>query len=93
MQNLTFEAPDYERFPALSLATEAVKLGETAPAILNAANEAAVGLFLEEKIRFSQIIPRVAEALRNVPITPARSVEDILTADRAARQFIRESLF
>ena len=88
LRDLTFESPDDDRFPALGLASLAAERGETAPAILNAANEAAVSLFLEDKIAFSQIIPLVERALGNLPLASARIIENVLEADRAAREFV-----
>ena len=92
MRELTFEAPDHSRFPAIALARQAFRAGGTAPAILNAANEAAVGAFLEGKLRFGQIIERVAEALGSISATEADTLEKITGADAAARRFVRESL-
>ena len=66
----------------------AAKRGGTAPAILSAANEAAVGLFLEEKIPFGKICECVAGALDSISITERPALEDILEADRAARVLI-----
>ena len=82
---LTFQPPDYEAFPCLALALEAAKLGGTATAVLNGANESAVGLFLEGRIPFGQIAERVAWALERVKGVPAPSLEEVLAADAAAR--------
>ncbi len=85
---LSFAPPDPEAFPCLALALDAAKAGGSATAILNGANEAAVGLFLEERIGFLDI-PRLVEvALREVPTVPSPSLEDILEADRAARRAV-----
>ena len=83
---LTFHAPDYEAFPCLSLALEAAKTGGTATAILNGANEAAVGLFLAGQISFGEIAKRVEQALSQVPLVQSPTLEDVLEADKAARQ-------
>ena len=83
---LTFHAPDYEAFPCLSLALEAAKTGGTATAILNGANEAAVGLFLAGQIPFGEIAKRVERALAQVPVVHSPTLEDVLEADKAARQ-------
>ena len=83
---LTFHAPDYETFPCLSLALEAARTGGTATAILNGANEAAVGLFLAGKIPFGHISKRVEHALAAVPAVQKPTLEDVLAADAAARQ-------
>jgi len=83
---LTFHAPDYEAFPCLSLALEAAKTGGTATAILNGANEAAVGLFLAGQISFGEIAKRVERALSQVPVVQSPALEDVLEADKEARQ-------
>ena len=82
---LTFHAPDYDAFPCLSLALEAAKTGGTTTAVLNGANEAAVGLFLAGKIPFGDIAKRVERALAGVPVVQAPTLEDVLAADMAAR--------
>ena len=82
---LTFHAPDYDAFPCLPLALEAAKTGGTATAVLNGANEAAVGLFLEEKISFGAIAERVERALAGVPQVQDPTLEEVLAADAAAR--------
>ena len=85
---LTFAQPDRETFPCLRLAEEAAQEGGTACAILNGANEEAVGLFLVEKIGFSDIPRLVAEARAAVTVARDPSLEDILAADRAARRAV-----
>ncbi|MEW7979729.1 MAG: 1-deoxy-D-xylulose-5-phosphate reductoisomerase [Candidatus Sedimenticola endophacoides] len=82
---LDFEPPDPRRFPCLSLASQAITAGGTAPALLNAANEVAVAAFLEERIGFDAI-PALIEAVLN-DLTPvaADSLETLLEADREAR--------
>ena len=82
---LTFCEPDYDAFPCLGLALGAARTGGTATAILNGANEAAVGLFLAGKIPFGEIARRVEHALAAVPVVPAHDLEAVLEADRAAR--------
>jgi 1-deoxy-D-xylulose-5-phosphate reductoisomerase len=82
---LTFEEPDFERFPCLRLAYEALKIGGTMPAVLNAANEISVQAFLDGKIRLSDIA-RINEAVMNEhePQTVS-SLEVVLKADEFAR--------
>jgi 1-deoxy-D-xylulose-5-phosphate reductoisomerase len=83
---LTFEKPSQERFPCLSFAYEALKAGGTMPAVLNAANEIAVEYFLHNKVRFLDI-PRIVEdtmAKHSIVISP--TLEDILDADKWARE-------
>jgi 1-deoxy-D-xylulose-5-phosphate reductoisomerase len=78
---LTFEPPDFERFPCLRLAYEALRTGGTMPAVLNAANEIAVQAFLDNKIRLSDI-PRIIEAvMREHQVRPASNLEAILESD------------
>ncbi|MDI6783182.1 MAG: 1-deoxy-D-xylulose-5-phosphate reductoisomerase [bacterium] len=83
---LTFEKPDFNRFPCLRLAYEAVKVGGTMPAVLNAANETAVSAFLENKIPFSTI-PKLIERIMNKhrPIQKP-TLSEILDADTWARR-------
>ena len=85
---LTFDRPDMEAFPCLALALEAARTGGTATAVLNGANEAAVELFLQGKIGFLDIPERVARAMETVPLVQKPSLEQILAADRAARQAV-----
>jgi 1-deoxy-D-xylulose-5-phosphate reductoisomerase len=84
--SLRFEPPDLARFPALGLAAEAARRGGTAPAVLNAANEVAVGAFLERRIPFAAIAPTVADALDSLPIQPGLELAEIRGADRRARE-------
>ena len=85
---LTFGSPDLETFRCLALAMEAAKTGGTAGAILNGANEAAVGLFLAGKIRFLEIGEKVARAMESVPVVQQPTLMDVLEADRAAREAV-----
>jgi len=83
--NLTFEAPDPERFPALGLARDALREGGARPAVLSAANEVAVEAFLSGAIGFLDIFSIAAETLQcYAPAAPA-SLEEVLEIDRAAR--------
>lgn len=85
---LTFEPPDTERFPSLSLARRASEAGGTAPATFNAANEAAVGLFLDGKIGFGAITQVIARVLDAHPGIAGPTLEQIMQADAAARQAV-----
>jgi 1-deoxy-D-xylulose-5-phosphate reductoisomerase len=81
-----FETPDLGRFPCLRLAFEALKLGGTAPAVLNAANETAVQAFLHNRIGFMDI-PRMIEDVMSLSnIKPARTLAAVIAADELARQ-------
>ena len=86
ISTLTFEAPDPQRFPALGLAREALKTGGSAPTILNASNEVAVGGFLDGKLGFRDIPRVVADTLEKMPGDIISSVADVLSVDAAARQ-------
>jgi len=85
---LEFQRTDPERFPALKLAYKALEMGGTAPAVLSAADEVAVGLFLQGKIPFTRIVPLAEEVLSShVPLT-GETLEEVLEADRWARKKI-----
>ena len=85
LERLEFEMPDTEAFPCLSLAYEAGRRGETAPAALNAANEVAVQAFLDSEISWLQISEVIEAVLESHDDAPADSVEAVLEADRTAR--------
>lgn len=85
---LTFAEPDERAFPCLRLARYAAAVGGTACAILNGANEAAVGLFLQGKLGFNDISRRVERALERMAVQYQPSLADILEADRAARRAV-----
>lgn len=87
LASLHFEAPRHEVFPALQLAREAGMQGGTMPAVLNAANEVAVALFLEGKIRFPEIWKLVEQAMNTIPLVADPSLDEILIADHEARYF------
>jgi 1-deoxy-D-xylulose-5-phosphate reductoisomerase len=83
---LTFEAPDPVRFPALRIAREALKAGGTAPAILNAANEVAVAAFLAGRIGFMDIAALSESVLEAMPRGELGSIDDVIAADAEARR-------
>ena len=85
---LTFHAPDLEAFPCLALARQAAERGGTACAVLNGANEAAVALYLRDEIGFYDISDAVARAMDTVPFVAAPTLEQVLEADRAARDSV-----
>ena len=89
---LTFAAPDRESFPCLALAEGAARRGGTACAILNGANEAAVGRFLRREIGFLDIPRLVTAALDRVSVQDAPSLEDLLAADAAARRAVETEI-
>lgn len=83
---LHFAPPDLEAFPCLALAMQAAKTGGTAPAAMNGANEVAVARFLADEIGFYDIPRLVEDALSQVPVVSAPSLEEIQAADAAGRQ-------
>jgi 1-deoxy-D-xylulose-5-phosphate reductoisomerase len=86
MSALHFDAPDTERFPCLALAYRALRAGGTTPAALNAANEVAVGAFLEERLRLTDI-PHIIEAVLDAHETrPVADLDTVLETDAAARR-------
>ncbi|MFZ5634819.1 MAG: 1-deoxy-D-xylulose-5-phosphate reductoisomerase [Bacillota bacterium] len=90
LRELTFEPPDAGRFPLLSLAYQAGRRGGTAPAVMNAANEVAVEFFLAGKINFMHIYRIVEDVVSGRHIVDRPDLDDILEADREARQKARQ---
>ena len=82
---LQFEKPDFNRFPCLALAFEALRAGGTAPALLNAANEVAVQAFLDERIGFRRIDRVIAQVMEELPHGAASSIEAVMAQDALAR--------
>lgn len=89
---LTFEKPDTETFRCLPLCIEAINEGGLAPTAVNGANEEAVRLFLEGKIKFLQIADLVEKALLSVNNKKEFDLDDILAADKAARECVKASI-
>ncbi len=90
--NLTFAKPDPDTFACLGLALKAAKLGGNAGAVLNGANEAAVGLFLQERISFADIARLVERAMEEIPHSTVTALEDVLEADAQARRVVLEQV-
>lgn len=90
LAQLTFEKPDRDRFPNLSYAYEAVHAGGNMPCILNAANEVAVSLFLEERIGFMEMSRLIEKALQQVSFVKEPNLDDYLQTDQETRQFIHQ---
>ncbi|MBN2413766.1 1-deoxy-D-xylulose-5-phosphate reductoisomerase [candidate division KSB1 bacterium] len=90
LKSLTFEEPDPNKFRALALAYQAAETGGTAPAVMNAANETAVRLFLEEKISFIRIAECIEETLDKIKIVSHPGLEDLLQADKQARAHVMQ---
>ena len=82
---LTFEAPDETRFPALRLARESLQIGDGAPTVLSAANEVAVNGFLAREIGFLDIVRIVERTLEQIPLVPLGNLDDVTSLDGAAR--------
>ena len=90
---MTFFAPDYETFPSMQLARKAAREKGNLGAILNGANEAAVGLFLNDKIAFYEIPELVERAMYEVPFLSRPNLDDILLSDREARAVVERMVF
>ncbi|HEB68576.1 MAG TPA: 1-deoxy-D-xylulose-5-phosphate reductoisomerase [Desulfobulbus sp.] len=90
--NLSFEKPDYGRFPALRMAFDALEEGGVKPAVLNAANEVAVAAFLDERIGFTDITATVAVALSAIDCGDDLDLQAILAADRKARALAEQEV-
>lgn len=89
---LTFRAPDEERFPATRLCRAAAEAGGAAPAVLNAANEVAVAAFLDGKLPFTRIAVVVEQVLARYAPPPPVSLADVMAVDAAARAEARSIL-
>ncbi|KQN51465.1 1-deoxy-D-xylulose 5-phosphate reductoisomerase [Pseudomonas sp. Leaf48] len=83
---LDFEAPDEERFPCLRLARQAAQAGNSAPAMLNAANEVAVAAFLDGRVRYLEIASIIEEVLNLEPVVVVNDLQAVFTADAKARE-------
>jgi 1-deoxy-D-xylulose-5-phosphate reductoisomerase len=90
MNDLSFEAPDLERFPCLGLAFEAMKAGASAPATLNAANEVAVDAFLDNRIGFDRIPQLVGSVMERIEVSAVQNLEDVKECDRKARHMAKQ---
>ncbi len=89
LKSLTFEKPDYERFPCLDLVVRAGKLGGAYPAVVSGANEVAVDLFLRDKIRFGDICSALDGALNAYSGGKALDLESLRNADEFGREFVK----
>jgi 1-deoxy-D-xylulose-5-phosphate reductoisomerase len=87
--SLTFSKPDMENFPCLALAYRCAKLGGTACPVMNGANEEAVAMYLRDEIGFYDIYRLVNAAVEEVPFIQTPTLEEILEADRLAREAVR----
>ncbi|MDG6896961.1 1-deoxy-D-xylulose-5-phosphate reductoisomerase [Actinobacillus delphinicola] len=89
LNGLTFLAPDYNRYPCLKLAIDAFAAGQYATTAMNAANEIAVAAFLDRKVRFTDIAKINQYVVEKIQPTVIKSVEDVLTIDKEARQMAK----
>ena len=88
-KGLSFQAPDFEKLPCLALAIRCARTGGTAPAVMNAANEVAVHLFLDGEIGYNDIYDYVIETVETLGVSPATDLDTLIAADRAARETVR----
>lgn len=89
---LNFRPPDYQRFPCLKLAYDALRAGGSAAAVLNAANEVAVEAFLDRRIGFRRISELIDTVLNRMPAEPLTDLDSVLAKDRSARLLASELL-
>lgn len=92
LRSMTFFEPDRRKFRSLQLAYDAIKLGGTAPCVMNAANEVAVDAFLNNKISFNQISELIERALSHLKVPVNPELEVIIDADKSAREYVRSIL-
>ena len=91
LKDLSFEAPDFEKTPCLKLAMDCARIGGTAPCVMSAANEVAVGMFLRRRLGYNRIYDAAASAVEKVGVVKAPDLETILAADAAARTYVLEN--
>ena len=91
LRDLSFEAPDFEKTPCLKLAMDCARIGGTAPCVMSAANEVAVGLFLGHKLGYNRIYDLSAAAVEKLGVVQNPDLDTILSLDAAARAFVREA--
>ena len=92
LANMTFEKPDMETFEGLSMAYEASRIGGSMPTVFNAANEKAVALFLDNKIKFLQIYELIRASMENHKMVSDPTVEQILAAEQECYEFIESKI-
>ena len=90
--NLTFEAPDYDKFPMLGFAFDAIRMGGNMPCILNAANEIAVAAFLRGEISFTSIPITAQATMERTPFETTVSLEDLVETNREARSIAEQQI-
>ena len=92
MAEMSFEPPDYERFPCLALARSVADSQGAAPTVLNAANEMAVAAFLESRIRFTEIYSVIADCVDTMGDQPSESIAQVLEVDHLARNIAKQKI-
>lgn len=90
MRDFTFEAPDFDKTPCLRLAIDCARAGGTAPCVMSAANEVAVGLFLGGKLGYNRIYDCAAGAVEGIGEVKNPDLDAIIQADKAARDYVLE---
>lgn len=90
VKTLTFEEPDFKKFPCPTLGFKALEMGGSAPAVLNVANETAVNLFLEEKIKFTDIAIVIDKVLQSVEIINEPSLDELLDIETNITELVRD---
>ena len=83
--NLTFESPDEDKFPCLTIAYEAIKKGGNLPCVLNAANEIANLAFRENRVKFNDISKIITQTINKIPFKPVNTIDDLIDIDKEAR--------
>lgn len=91
LRDLSFEAPDFEKTPCLKLAMDCARMGGTAPCVMSAANEVAVGMFLRHQLGYNRIYDAAASAVEKVGVVKEPDLDSILAADAAARTYVLEN--
>lgn len=89
LSKITFEEPDMVNFPGLSLAYRVGKMGGSAPTVFNAANEMAVGMFLDRKIGYLDIIDIIEQAVEEIPWIEQPTLEEILDVEKETYEYIK----
>lgn len=91
LKDLSFEAPDFKKTPCLKLAMDCARIGGTAPCVMSAANEVAVGMFLRHQLGYNRIYDAAASAVEKVGVVKEPDLDSILAADAAARAYVLEN--
>jgi len=89
---LTFDKPDYDTFKCLTAGIKAIRMGGAYPCLVNSANEEAVSLFLNGKIKFLEIGEIVSSVLEKFPYSDINSYDDVVKADKSAREYVRNGI-